>query len=741
MGKKISRRSFSKKTMSAVAGTSILGTKAFSKNEVKSSARYNEYDYIIVGSGAGGGPLACNLARHGFKVLVLEAGNKDSSNYLNEVPAFHAKCSEDSNFSWHFYVKHYSSDYNARKDSKYVSGKGVFYPRGATIGGSTINNAMVSVLPHDSDFDHIARITGDDSWSARNMKKYKNILDKSFYLNYYDSNSEDHGRKPWLPIRYPDLLGAGFQDPVLIKILSANLAHNRGRFIDFITKKHLFNPNSQHFTNGGSGAVLIPQNADQRTAKRHAVREYLLETARIYPNNLTIATNALVSKVVIKDKTAVGVEYLSGAYLYEADPHHRSGNRGSKRFVKARREVILSAGAFNSPQLLKLSGIGPRNELNRHGIPVIQDLPGVGRNLQDRYEVTLNYKFKRNILDKVNLRTSDPGFHDFYNKASGPYTSNGAFTGNIIKSNPHLREADVFNFALIGSFRGYVPGYSNYTRSDKSILSWAILKGRTNNSGDVLLRNRNPQSMPLINFKFFNDGRDTNSNDIRALVHSVKHIRSLMKNFRVKPYHNGEVWPGDHVNSDHAIKEFVKNEAWGHHASCTNKIGSNWDSQAVLDSKFRVRGIKNLRVVDASVFPKIPGFFISVPIYIISEKATDDILSTAGVRRNHTLLGNFFKNKEEKIHQDLLEKEQQAVSCYPNPFKDKLIFDFRKSLVADETVNIWLWDQAGNLIKNQTHNNASPAILTIDVSDVPSGTYVYIFQSGSFEKRGKLIKE
>ncbi len=740
MKEKMSRRSFSKKTVSALTVASLLGPKAFSQTQKKSfEENENDYDYIVVGSGAGGGPLACNLARHGFKVLVLEAGKQDESNHINEVPAFHAQCSEDPNFSWHYFVKHYSSLSENMKDSKYVPGKGIFYPRGATVGGSTINNAMITVLPHESDFDYIASITGDVSWSAANMRKYREILDKSFYLNYYDPETNGHKRDAWLPVQYPDLLGAGFDDPLLIKILLANIVHNRMGIIDFLIKKHLFNPNIQYFAEGGTGAVLVPQNTNLKTKKRHAVREYLLETARDFPNNLVIQTNALASKIIMDGKKAVGVEYLGGENLYSADPHYNN-EQGVKKEVYANKEVILSAGAFNSPQLLKLSGIGPRKELEGKGISVIHDLPGVGKNLQDRYEVGVSFKFKRNVLNGVNLNTNDEAFKEFYNKRRGPYTSNGALAGSIIKSDSSLEDADIFNFALLGAFKGYEPGYSEKIREDKSIVTWAILKGHTDNTGEVTLKTKDPRDTPDINFKYFGDGTDTESRDMKAMIHGVKNIRSLMKNPFVKFHHRGEVWPGSHLNTDEEIKNFVKNESWGHHASCTNKIGGDNDEFAVLDSKFRVRGVENLRVVDASVFPKIPGFFIAVPIYMISEKATDDILDTAGVRRNDKLLRRFLKNREDGIKEDLLRKEELSVVCYPNPFKEKLVFDFGKVIKSGQEVNIWLWDKKGTLVRRQTQNYSLTNII-MNVSDLPSGIYIYIIQTDGFEKRGKLIKE
>ncbi len=736
--KKLNRRSFSKKAATLAAATSLLGTQAFSRSKTASSANRSDIDYVIVGSGAGGGPLACNLAIHGFKVLVLEAGQKDTSNYVNEVPAFSAQCSEDPNFSWHYFVKHFTNGNEA--DSKYVPGKGIFYPRGATIGGSTINNAMITVYPHDSDFEYIARITGDNSWNSKNMRKYLAILEKSYYLNYYHAKAEGHGTNGWLPTRYPDLLGTGSQDPYLIKIILANIFHNKKSLWDAIFKKHLFNPSSRYFASGGTGPILVPQNTHPVSGKRHAVREYLLETQRNYSNNLFIETNALASKIIIKDKKAIGVEYYSGENLYGADPHYKSSNKFNLKSIYAKREIIVAAGAFNSPQLLKLSGIGAKRELNKKGIPLVHHLPGVGRNLQDRYEIGITYKFKRDIIRHASLQPNDPYFRQFYRDGTGPYTSNGIAAANIIKSSNHLKDPDIFNFALLGSFKGYYPNYSKDIRRDKSILTWAILKGHTDsNYGTVKLSSNNPRDTPIINFKNFHNGSNLYSQDMNAMVHAVKNIRNLMRNWNIRWHIKKEVWPGNNIRSDYQIRDFVKKEAWGHHASCTNKIGANNDKFAVLDSKFRVRGIQNLRVVDASVFPKIPGFFISVPIYLISEKATDDILHAAGTsRKSNQSLFCFFKNRTENKKLEKQSHVDQIIKCYPNPFTENITFEFKGNADIKE-VSLLMMDLQGKIVINKVvtlENNA----FNLDVNHLSIGNYIYLIRANNFEKKGRLIK-
>jgi choline dehydrogenase len=181
-------------------------------------------------------------------------------------------------------------------------------------------------------------------------------------------------------------------------------------------------------------------------------------------------------------------------------------------------------------------------------------------------------------------------------------------------------------------FKGYYPGYSTDAVSSKRRFSWVLLKGHTRNrAGTVKLRSSDPTKTPAISFHYFDEGTTANNAanlDLAALVEGVLFARSLFQS----PFLNSsftETWPGPGISSVEEIKQWIKNEAWGHHACCTAPIGANGDVMAVLDSRFRVRGTRGLRVVDASVFPKIPGLFIVVPIYMVSEKAADVILQDA----------------------------------------------------------------------------------------------------------------
>jgi choline dehydrogenase len=297
--------------------------------------------------------------------------------------------------------------------------------------------------------------------------------------------------------------------------------------------------------------------------------------------------------------------------------------------------VILSGGAFNTPQLLKLSGIEPKAELEKHGIKVRVNLPGVGENLQDRYEVGIVTRMKRDFAllkgatfkGPLDGQEGDPIFKE-WQQGKGVYTTNGAVLAIIKKSMAERPLPDLFIFGLAGKFKGYYPGYSEAFIKYQNYFTWAILKAHTENSaGTVKLRSTDPRDVPDINFHYFSEGNDKRAADLESVAAGVEFVRGMMAGYQHLIAE--EETPGTQVQSREQIREFIKNEAWGHHASCTCKIGADNDPMAVLDSNFRVRGVKNLRVVDASAFPKIPGFFIVSCVYMISEKASDVILKDA----------------------------------------------------------------------------------------------------------------
>jgi choline dehydrogenase len=340
--------------------------------------------------------------------------------------------------------------------------------------------------------------------------------------------------------------------------------------------------------------------------------------------------------VLFDGARAVGVEYLRGEHLYRADPRaDQAVTAPEPRRLRVKKEVILSAGAFNSPQLLKLSGIGPRDELTRLGIPVLVDLPGVGQNLQDRYEVGVVTEVKSDfpILHGCSFAPPSPGEQPDpclveWQAGQGVYTTNGVVSGIIKRSQTDRPLPDLFIFGLPGCFQGYYPKYSAEIEAKRNYFTWAILKAHTNNSaGTVTLRSADPRDVPEINFHYFDEGNDAGAADLESVVDGLEFVRRLVA--RASRVTLQEKIPGEEVRSRDDLRQFVKDEAWGHHASCTCKMGPGEDRLAVVDSAFRVHGTIGLRVVDASIFPRIPGFFIVTPIYMVSEKASDVILADA----------------------------------------------------------------------------------------------------------------
>jgi choline dehydrogenase len=682
------------------------------------------FDYIVIGSGAGGGPIAANLAKAKFRVLLLEAGSDHGDRTTYKVPAFHPQSSEDPAMTWEFWVQHYSDEAKSRRDlnfqdftEKEPDKKGILYPRAGTLGGCTAHNAMITVYPHASDWDDLAELTRDKTWGSVNMRKYFKLVENCGYLGNRpsDEDKKAHGFDGWLPTNLadPSILLKKLDARLLAVIKAAAVAFSNSeagfeglasilenplRVAELpLALKNVFDElvgllkrdlnNASPGRDQTEGLFSIPQA--MKNGRRAGTRELLKETERLKPNHLFIETEALVSRIILDEKLvdgklrASGVQFMKGGNLYRAHRSPDSNPNSAQRLtanVTAKGEVIVAAGVYNTPQLLMLSGIGPKSQIGEVGQPIAlngdardrgvivrKNLEGVGKNLQDRYEVGVVTKTSKDfrVLDtctfgvdihetkkKIQLRTGrfgikvpvlvdeevtrpDPCLGE-WERGTGPYAGNGAVAAIVKKSKTADGDPDLIIFCVPGAFRGYQRDYSQKLfpkdtggTPDKSFYTWAILKGHTRNTaGDVRLRTANPWDLPAINFRYFDESNPENAKDLAAMVEGIEFVRQI--NDRAAPVLRafGEVTeelPGRQKD----LATFVKENAWGHHASCTCPIGAE-DKGGVVDSNLVVHGTKNLRVVDASVFPKIPGFFIVTSIYTMSEKATDDVLEAAG---------------------------------------------------------------------------------------------------------------
>ena len=605
------------------------------------------WDYVIVGSGAGGGTLAARLVEAGASVFLIEAGGDPRAcetarmpdDY--DVPAFHPYACENPAMSWNFQVRHYASEERQARDPKYSAGEGVLYPRAATLGGCTAHNAMIYMPPHDSDWNRIAELTGDASWRAPRMRRYARRVEDCHHAPLWRALAKigidptGHGWDGWLRTEKSIPLDA-FGDDELVQFLRGTTrTFVRGLKTPFASTVRWLrrgaDPNARPWRLGSfEGLCYTPLTT--RGHRRAGSRERVLDAAHAHRDRLHIELDALAMRVVFDDAgVARGVAYGKGKRLYRAHAE-ASDDPGEAREVRARREVILCGGAFNTPQLLMLSGIGPAAHLGTHGIAARVDLPGVGANLQDRYEVALTHRMRRpwRVLEGATFKTGDPLWQRWSESRTGMYGSNGAALALIGKSAPTKPEPDLFCMALLARFEGYRPRFSELIGGPGEMLTWAILKAHTENrAGTVRLRSADPRDVPLVNFSYFEEGSDAAAEDLAAVVAGVRFVRSLTAPLIASGLIAEEIAPGPAVASDAQIADYVRNTAWGHHASGTCAIGADGDAAAVLDSAFRVRGTQRLRVVDASVFPRIPGFFIASAVYMAAEKAADAILDQA----------------------------------------------------------------------------------------------------------------
>ncbi|EFX06588.1 choline dehydrogenase [Grosmannia clavigera kw1407] len=630
-----------------------------------------EYDYIVVGSGPGGGPLAANLAMGGYKVLLIDAGGDSGTDLTESLPALHLFSTELEETRWNFYVEHYEDVERQKKDSKmtyrqadgslYVGLSppvdaeplGILYPRTGTLGGCSRHNALITIGAQDRDWDRIANLTGDDSWTAANMQQYMERIERN---EYAPSSLVGHGFSGWLTTALTSLSLVVEDQKLLSLIIASATAMGQG-LVGLVLS-----------TVEGLGQVLLrdinaPGQASQTGLYqvplamsdnvRGGPRDLILDTASaVFANgsrkyHLDIRLNTLVTKIRFDQNgtkpRAVGVDYLEGASLYRADPRATNATVTGSGSVDARREVIVAGGAFNTPQLLKLSGIGPATELAQFNITTLVDLPGVGGNMQDRYEATVVGKntvgdfvitskctFLQTLPDPC-LEQYDAGIDPI---TRGVYGTNGIAIAIVLKSS--VAEDDEPDLLVSGAparFTGYFPGYAAESLADAQHWAWIVLKSHSrNNAGTVTLRSADPRDTPLIRFRSFDTGVNTSgeaAKDLQAVYEGFQFGRRVFQDLIPLDGSFAEVWPGSNVSAEADVKDFLQDEAWGHHASCTCAIGPDDDKNAVLTSDFKVRGTDGLRVVDASIFPYIPGFYIALPLYMVSQKASEVILKEA----------------------------------------------------------------------------------------------------------------
>ncbi|HEX4621690.1 MAG TPA: GMC family oxidoreductase N-terminal domain-containing protein, partial [Myxococcaceae bacterium] len=492
----------------ALLGAAPMGPvrPADAAGDVKAIPSVGEYDYVIVGSGAGGSPLAARLALAGYRVCVLEAGG-GSEDPINAIPSFHALASElglDPNEKTAGDAGKFLATQDPTRDPKDpnfvkpgtpgMDGRsGIDMPRGWGLGGSPEVNAMITKLPPPQEWQAIYDATGDEDWKPENMRriwetavehndahpilKALDSLGRALHLKGLE-HIHGHGFHGWLDVSKPGLDSAiaAVQDPQLSRFFFETLKQTAGMggVKDYLKRL------SSGFDDNDDRVTSLPGFSVTPEAMKDGVRsdpgEHLKDamdecerrrqaTHGAFQGRIDIKTGALATKVDLDDGTpprATGVELLAGDHLYEADNKYNPLAKGTPARVTAKKEVILSAGTFNSPQLLMLSGIGPKQELANARIPIRLDRPGVGTNLQDRYEVGVVTQLKQpfEVLKDAKFTADprvDPKFKEWVQGNGGTYATDGVAVAVAFKSDPKLDKPDVYIFGVPGDFHGYYP--------------------------------------------------------------------------------------------------------------------------------------------------------------------------------------------------------------------------------------------------------------------------------------------
>ena len=537
----------------------------------------SEFDYIIIGAGRAGCVLANRLSENpANKVLLLEAGAKDT-NMMIHMPAGVGSLIGTDTVNWYYYTE----------GQPHLNNRKMFWPRGKVLGGSSSINGMIYIRGHARDYD-LWRQMGLEGWGFADVLPY-----------FRKSEGNQNGSSAF----------HGGDGPLGV----SNASKSNVLFDAFVEAgKQAGHPYTDDF-NGPQQEGMGPYQTTIKNNQRCSAAVAYLRPALSRPN-LKVEVNALTHRILFEGKRAVGVEYKQGDELHT---------------VKASKEVILSGGAVNSPQVLLLSGIGNAEYLRKFGINVVADLPGVGQNLQDHLDATIINECKLPItlhsqMNKFRMLLTGMQYTFF---KTGPATTQGLESGGFLKSRPELEIPDLQLHFVAAMMRDHAR-----IKSDRHGFTVHVCQLRPESKGYVALKSLDPSDHALIQPNYL-----AAENDRRTMRDGVRIVRNILAQRAMDDYRGPEFMPGADKQTDAEIDAWVRDTAETiYHPVGTAKMGN--DPMAVVDTKCKVRGLEGLRVVDASVMPTLVGGNTNAPTIMIAEKIADDILGRAALAPEHVTI-------------------------------------------------------------------------------------------------------
>jgi choline dehydrogenase len=527
------------------------------------------FDYIIVGAGSAGCVLANRLTASGrYSVLLLEAGGRDRNIWIH-IPLGYGKLFNNAKVNW-LYASEPEPELNNRR---------IIQPRGKVLGGSSSINGLLYVRGQHEDFDHWRQL-GNVGWGFADVLPY-----------FKRAEDQERGADALHGVDGP-LAVSNVSEPHALCEAFIEAARQAG-----FPRNDDFNGAAQE----GAGYFQLTAKNGRRWS---TARGYLRPAAR--RSNLAVATDALATRILFEGRRAVGVEYRQGESTINAH---------------ANVEVILAGGAFNSPQLLQLSGLGPADLLRAHSIDVIADLPGVGADLQDHLQIRMQYCCTEPITmnDVINdWRHRYSAGLRYVLSRKGLLTIGAGYAGAFLRTRPELETPDVQIHFLIFSADSAGAGLHNFPGFMTSVCQL-----RPESRGFVRIKSRDPHMPPAIQPHYLSSRRDRDT-----VVDGLKLLRRIMEQPAMRRYIAEERAPGPHCVSDTDLLAFARETGTTvYHPTSTCRMGA--DAAAVVDARLRVRGFERLRVVDASIMPAVVSGNTNAAVVMIAEKGADIILEDA----------------------------------------------------------------------------------------------------------------